>query len=387
MEPDVLPNALAVPVTLNGIDTTERAAYVEWLLEDFDVTPAIATPTLPEQLLGLLVATPEGWAGRVWTGATLLQKQHLLDQLCAHGALGDLRGEEGDWWWFPLEPTPFQVTMPRPEDRVQARLAQQLLQDHDVMGMLAEPELTQLQTFTQKHGLDLTAVLRTAGQSWEQPLWLLDGNTTWANATAQRLGWTPEFRLGTFSTEQGTFLGQGFVGVKIIRSRPSPGLRTITSQRLEDLLPAVQGLDWITDNFDGSILETLLPHLGRIQARVVLCLESPSDLEGFFSNLARTLDTPDRFDPQALRRARREGQLNIRLGVGLSNRYQIALLTDTLGDAMYYYSAIDQPTRTLGSWQNSIEEFQKKFEALWQTTGDNRIQVIDLNDLLESYGY
>lgn len=387
MEPDVLPNALAVPVTLNGIDTTERAAYVQWLLEDFDVTPAIATPTLPEQMLGLLVATPEGWTGRVWTGATLLQKQQFLDQLCAHGALGDLRGDPGDWWWFPLEPVPFQVALTRPEDRVQVRLAQQLLQDHAVMEMLAEPELTQLQTFSQKHGLDLAAILRTAGQSWEQPLWLLDGSATWANATAQRLGSTPEFRLGTFSTEQGTFLGQGFVGVKIIRSRPSPGLRTITNLRLEDLLAAAQGLDWITDNFDDSVLEMLLPHLGRIQARVVLCLESPSELEEFFSNLGRTLDNPDQFDHQALRRARREGRFQIRLGVGLSNRYQIALLTDTLGDAMYYYSAIDQPTRTLGSWQNSIEEFQKKFETLWQTTGDNRIQVIDLNDLLESYGH
>ncbi|WP_287127846.1 hypothetical protein [Candidatus Cyanaurora vandensis] len=389
MELDVLPNALTVPVTLMGMDTSHRDGFSHWLLAEFDVDSQDACTALPEHLLGLLVATAQGWTGRVWDGASLVQKQQLLDRLCAHGTLGDLRGEVGDWWWFALGTTEFRLEAGEfygPEDRVQTRIAQQLLTD---AGLLSEPGLTQLQKLAEQHQLALPACLMAAAQTWDQPLWLM-GQVVWANPKAQALAWTPPFSEGSFTAQtpmgwanfQGLTLGR----VGVIRPRPALRLRDQTSTVLRDLLPTAVRLDWITSDFRG-VLKDLLPHLGRLQARVVLCLEQPGQLEVFFTEFCTDLEQPS-FDTNALAWARAEGHLQLRLGVGLSQSYQIALLGDDSGDGLYYYAAQDQPVRILGSWEEGeLETYRQNFETLWQTTADNRVQVIDLTDLLEKYGY
>lgn len=394
MEPDVLPDALAVPVTLTGIEGTDQAGYLDWLVTEFDVDSQGAARVLPTELLGMVVATAEGWRGRVWTGATLLQKQQLLDHLCAHGALGDLRGEVGDWWWFPLQPVVSPPSKPHPDyyadpqARVLERVTAQILANQTPLELLSGEGLPHLQQTAQKLKLSIPQVLAWCAQHTTQPMWIEYPEGWWANPPAQELGVTPAKTPGiqTIATRQGQYAFQYFqlAELGVVVTRPTLGLRGVQSSHLKDWLSVATHLDWITTDIT-TTLQTVLPFLERLQARIVVCLAGPAELEGFFGQLTQTLDDLSAETRQILAQARQQGQLQLRLGVGLSPRYQIALLRDTEGDGVYYYAALSQTVRTMGSWEGDIKEYQRKFESLWQTAADNRIQLIDLADLLSQY--
>jgi hypothetical protein len=394
MELDVLPNALAVPMTLTGIDTASREGYVDWLVQEFDVDPQLAQQILPEQVLGLVVATASGWTGRVWNDAPLNQQQQFLDQLCAHGVLGDLRGEVGDWWWFPRhseslpvpQDGPLAPSFGTPELRVQAHLIDQLLAQEDATGLLAGENLNNIEACARRLKISFKAVLYWAARHTPQPLWIDD----WANPAARALAWTPDLSPGisVVQTPQGWRTLERLIrsGLTVTLTRPTPRLRQLTGRRIEELLHAVVELDWITAEFEELVLPTLRPHLERLSARVILCLENPADLSAFFSRLFNYLEVCPLYDRQLLAKARTEKRLQVRLGIGLSPRYQIALFQDIAAEGMYYYSAPNQSIRTLGSWEGSISQYRQKFESLWHTAADNRIQVIDLADLFEKHG-
>ncbi len=389
MQLDVLPDALAVPISLADIDSPERAGFAEWLLHTFDVDPEQATQVLPDQLLGMVVATAEGWTGLVWSGATLDQQKLLLDQLCVHGALGDLRGATGDWWLFPLQnaPTPQEGYYVSPEDRVHQRLLDQTLAQEDPVTLLATEEFWGLKTLAQKLQIPLKTLLFWAARHGTEPMWIGGQSGLWANEPAKRLDWTPSLPLGltTAATPQGWSTFQHLIidETSVILRRPTPRLREVSSTDLQQLLATSNTLDWITAGFEETI-QTLVPFLERLQVRVVLCLSGPNELESFFNQLCHTLEHQD-LPRTLLSQARRRGDLQIRLGVGLSPRYQIALLQDSYGDGLYYYAAPDVPRRTLASWEGDIQDYRQRFEVLWNTAVDRRLQIIDLSDLLAKY--
>ncbi|WP_218082845.1 hypothetical protein [Anthocerotibacter panamensis] len=392
MESDVLPDVLSMPVSLTSIDHGDLEGFVAWLVEDFDVDPQAARQVLPSPLLGLLVATAEGWVGRVWSGAPLEQKQQMLNQFCLHEALGDLRAEPGDWWWFPLSAPTQGLVSPSdssgshsPEERVQERLTDQLLAAEDPDTVLAGADLRSLERLAQRYRLPLTTVLLWAARHGAQPVWLrtsTEPEAWWGNTAALATGLIP-----TEIPHVEPYHYLEVHGTAMLLSRPMPRLRQNPSTDLTELLPLAAMMDWITAaDFNYCILQNLLPHLERVHARVVLCLEQPDELEGFFLELGRILSDPPPSVREALYQARTTGHLQLRLGVGLSPKYQIALLEDAYSDAIYYYAALNQPVRVLTSWEGKVDQYRQRFENLWQTAADQRIQLIDLSDLLEQYG-
>ncbi len=379
-------------LVITEVAAVEREVYLPWLVEALDIAPSLARLSLPEQLLGLVVVTAAGWQAKIWHGASLAQQQRLQQQIDLHHQRGLL--QPGNWWFFPLSDSmpssrPEATGYGDPTAYLNEMLANHILGEQDPYSVLAD--FNYAKTVAEQVNLSFTAVLTWAARHWEQPVWLEYPGGLWANAPARALGWIPEYASGTATatTPQGWSAFQYSVanGLGVIMSQPSPRLRQLESQTLVTLLPAATTLDWITTDFEQDILGLLLPFLGQTHARVVLCLSNPSDLTNFFSRLDEILERQN-LDAQVrtqLAQARSEGRLSIRLGVGLSTKYQIALLQDSYGDSLYYYAPQNQPVQTLASWEGDIQEYLQKFEILWNTTADNRVQIIDLTGVLDRY--